>query len=262
MTLRRNIVTWSKRLLVVAMVVLWIVLATSASTTQETLGTREDVGIHIDGRAGLSFVTKQQVFRLIAEEYGRPFQGEALEDLDLDSIERIVSTIPQVKHVDAYVDMDRHLGIEIIQKRPLARVLHNDGVSYYLDEEGEMLPLSDNFTARIPVVTGSLIPLREGQTVSDHPSWKALFNLMRTIQHDRFSNALLEEIHIESTGEVLFVPKLGDLVIRFGKVENEESKLIKLRNFYERSIRDINLNKFESIDLRFNGQVVCKKRSS
>jgi cell division protein FtsQ len=158
--------------------------------------------------------------------------------------------------------MGRHLGIDIVQKRPLARVLHNDGVSYYIDEEGEFLPVSDNFTARVPVISGALPPLHEGQAVSDHPSWNALFSLMQSIQYDRFSRSLIEEIHVESSGELLLVPKLGDLVIRFGQIENATSKLAKLRAFYRGSVTDINLNKFESIDLRFQGQVVCKKRAS
>jgi cell division protein FtsQ len=161
----------------------------------------------------------------------------------------------------AHVDMRGFLFIDITQKRPVARVLHSDGVSYYIGSDGGMLPLSDNFTARVPVITGTLTPLHQGQNVSENPTWNALFKLMQTIRHDRFASALLEEVHREPSGELVLVPKLGECMIRFGPVENTESKLAKLRGFYEHTVHDVDLNQYESIDLRFKGQVVCKKHA-
>jgi cell division protein FtsQ len=236
--------------------------AIKASKQQQALRTQERVGIHVDRTDGLAFVSDQQVLALVSRDYEGPIQGAAISGLELSRIEGIVRTIPQLDEVDAYVDLNGRIGINITQKQPLARVLHTDGVSYYIDKTGEMVPLSDNFTARVPVITGALTPLQAGQNVSDNSMWHGLFRLIQSIHVDRFSHALLEQIHREPSGDLVLVPKLGDFVIRFGKVEDSASRLRKLRAFYERSIHEIDLDDYESIDLRFKGQVVCKTHSS
>lgn len=257
-----KILIWLKRAVVLGAIVLWFVLAAAASRRQHALGTREDIEIRIGGPEDLAFVTQQQVYALITAAYGRPVQGERLSRLQLDSIERIVLTIPHVRRVAAHVDLRGQLGIDIVQKRPLARVLHNSGVSYYLDSEGFVLPLSDNFTAHVVVITGALTPLQHGQHAEEIAMWKDMFNLVRTIGGDRFASALVEEIHREPSGEILLVPKLGDFTIRLGQPHEAPGNLRKLHAFYERSVGQVSLRPFESIDLRFEGQVVCKKRSS
>ena len=260
--LKRRVIKWLKALMIVGGAVLWMFIATSASKNQYAIPCQERFGINIKGNDHLRFITEQQVYMLISESYGRPIQGESLGEVQLDAIERIVMTIPHVKDASAHVDMHGRLSLDIVQKQPLARVLHNDGVSYYLDQSGSILPLSDNFTARVPVISGTLTSLREGQSVSDNAIWKVLYSFMQTIGRDKFMSALLEQIHREQNGELLLISKLGDAKIRFGKPEDVDGKLAKLRTFFERGITSINFNQFESIDLRFAGQVVCKKRNA
>jgi cell division protein FtsQ len=47
------------------------------------------------------------------------------------------------------------LKARVKQKTPIARVFNSNG-SFYIDYKGGRMPLSDNFTARVPLVSGEI----------------------------------------------------------------------------------------------------------
>ena len=57
------------------------------------------------------------------------------------------------------------------------------------------------------------------------------------------------------------VPRLGDHRIFIGNAENLPWKFEKLRALYEKALPLVGWDVYESIDLRFGDQVVCKKKS-
>ena len=45
------------------------------------------------------------------------------------------------------------LHISVEEKEPVARIFTTAGKSFYIDNEGEKMPLSDKMSARVPVFT-------------------------------------------------------------------------------------------------------------
>lgn len=255
---KKKAIKWTKRVVLVAGIALWFGLATGLSRNQSAQPTQEAITIDIKNHGDAKLVTEQQVFELLTKEYGRPVRGESLNKLQLDTLEQIARSIPHLEEVHAHVDMHGRLSLSITQKQPLARVLHTDGVSYYIDKEGLMMPLTDNFTARVPVISGVLPMLRQGESVHEYESWSSVFSLMNAIRGNTFTNALTEQVHRDASGDFLLVPKIGDCLILLGTTNQLESKFARLKTFCASD--DISLSAYETIDLRFSGQVVCKKR--
>ena len=59
-----------------------------------------------------------------------------------------------IQRAEVYITVDGILGAKIKQRTPIARVI--DKLDYYLDTEGEKMPLSSVYTARVPIITGAV----------------------------------------------------------------------------------------------------------
>ena len=60
-----------------------------------------------------------------------------------------------IEKSDVFVSIDGVLKAVVKQKTPIARVFEGDE-SFYIDYEGGKMPLSNNFTARVPLVSGEI----------------------------------------------------------------------------------------------------------
>ena len=61
-------------------------------------------------------------------------------------------------------------------------------------------------------------------------------------------------------GEIQLVPRVGDHLLILGTADNVESKLERLMNFYEKGLDNVGWNKYRSVSVAYENQVVCKKR--
>ena len=65
---------------------------------------------------------------------------------------------------------------------------------------------------------------------------------------------------MSNLGEFTLIPKIGDQKILLGKVMDAGQKLERLKIFYREGMPYEGWRKYKTIDVRFAGQVVCKKR--
>ncbi len=72
----------------------------------------------------------------------------------MNELESALKSNPMIKQAEVFMSVNGELSAEIEQKRPIARV--NTNASYYIDDEGGFMPLSTNYTARVPLVTGNI----------------------------------------------------------------------------------------------------------
>ncbi|TYA91135.1 cell division protein FtsQ/DivIB, partial [Seonamhaeicola marinus] len=97
------------------------------------------------------FITTNNVSKLLIQNY-QGMKNVPKETLDLNELETALKSNPMVKSAEVYVAVNGTLNAKVEQKTPIARV--NTNVSYYIDDEGSFMPLSANYSARVPLVTG------------------------------------------------------------------------------------------------------------
>ena len=83
---------------------------------------------------------------------------------------------------------------------------------------------------------------------------------MRAIDASEFWKAQVEQIDVTEDGEIRLVPRVGDHLLILGSADDVERKLERLMNFYEKGLDNIGWNKYRSISVAYDNQVVCKKR--
>ncbi len=209
--------------------------------------------------SGDLLIDSADVLKIIERSFGMPLNEQASGIIDEDRVERILEEDPFVKNAEVTITANSNVKIKIEQREPVLRVFDNLGAQYYLDENGHRMPLSPHFSARTLVATGDVQPHSPDFLEKKNHEMKDLFALANYIIADNFWKAMIEQIYVNKRGEYVLIPKIGDQAIIFGNYLDVEDKFFRLKTFYENGLSREGWKKFHTIDLRFEGQVVCEK---
>src|SRR5690606_40486214 len=95
---------------------------------------------------------------------------------------------------------------EVTQKTAVARVM-NAGESYYIDANGNQMPLSEHFSAHVPIVSGQL-------KTENKENFAELLN---KIFEDEFLKTAITGIRINSDQSLILSVRDFDYQIEFGQ---------------------------------------------
>jgi len=247
------------RILWIAGIFLFLGLVLSAverKRSSDSMGLK----VVIEDSLTANFIGKADV-QLILERYiGHQFDGMQIGNIDTRKAEAVLEKDPFIKDADVFVDARNDINITIRQSKPVVRIMDEKGNNYYLDAEGEYLPMSPNFTARVLVVTGRLPEFHQNYQENEKHVLNSLMQLVLHIKKDPFLEALTEQIYVDGDGEFSIIPKVGSYRIIVGKTDRLEEKLRNLKVFYKEGLPYGDWKKYKNINLKFKGQVVCTKR--
>ena len=210
---------------------------------------------------GANLVEADELLALLAASFTKPLDQLTLSDIDVERVEEVLEEQAFVGDAEAYVDAALVLNISVRQRVPLLRVIADNGQNYYLDREGVRLPLSANYTVRVPVVTGNVIAWSEDYARKPEHQLSQLMALGRMLAADPFLAALVEQIDVTDNGELVLAPKVGDQVVYLGRYDESltPARLDRLKIFYREGLPYEGWRKYRSFDLRYADQVVAKK---
>ncbi len=239
---------------------LFVIVLTSAIKKQNQLVCR-NIHVKIDYDSGLAFLTEAEIKDKVNYMCGGAIAGKPLSGIAFSTLEKTLRRNPFVKDAEIFVDQQQDVIVDITQKRPIIRVINNDGVSYYISEKNERIPVSDNFTPHVAIALGNVE--MHTDTKRDSVVQAALYKLILFVRKDEFLNALVDQVYVLENGEMEVIPKIGGQTIRFGAVdENMAEKFDRLKIFYNEGLRKVGWDRYKTIDLRYKDQVVCEKRDT
>ena len=216
-----------------------------------------DVVIEISGVSNNFFIDKADVLAIIKNFVGGHPKGRALSTFNLAAIEKNLEKDVWVKNAELYFDNNEVLRVTIDEREPVARVFVLDGNSFYIDSSLKVLPLSEKFSARLPVFTG----FSNNATFlskADSSMLVSIKEISMALQADSFLMAMIEQVDITPQRNFEMIPKIGNQLIFFGNAEDVEEKCKKLRLFYKTVITKAGWSKYSVINLAFKNQVVAK----
>ncbi|MEE4177957.1 MAG: hypothetical protein V2I46_10640 [Bacteroides sp.] len=225
--------------------------------------------VSVDYRCGHQFITPEEV-KAKVENSVSEIEGQQLPEGKLGQIESVVTGIPYIENASVFQTIDGDLNITITQRQPIIRVINSHNQSYYLDRKGSMMPLSQEYTARVLVATGHihagyspLMDLREEKKPEEISTneriLRELFHLANFIENDPFWNAYIDHIYVTQNGQFELTPKNGAHVVEFGTLDQMEEKFQKLMIFYQNGLTRTGWNHYRRINLKYSNQVICSK---
>ena len=207
------------------------------------------------------FVTKTEVIDIIENFAGHPI-GKKNSEINLANIELLLNKRSAIRGSQASLYRNGTLAIDITQRRPLLRI-HTQNGGFYVDETGYIFPLVESFSSYVPIVTGN-VPLdlnvdHRGNAAGEEERWiNKLVELGIFLNNNPFWNAMIEQIYIAQNGDVILCPKVGNLEVIFGDLNNIEEKFHRLLAFYKNIAPHEGWGKYSSVNLKYKKQIVCK----
>ena len=176
------------------------------------------------------------------------FDSALIIDHSLAEIENILSAHPSIKDVEVFASQKGEVNIIVEQKKAIVRVKTNYE-DYYLDEFGNRMELSNTYTPKLVVATGSVSP-------KNHED---IYDFINEINKSDFWRSQITQIHFDND-DILLVPRVGVHKINIGSFEKIADKLDNLYQFYRYAINIKGWQYYTNINLKFNNQIVCTKK--
>ena len=193
------------------------------------------------------FITHEAVSKLLIQNE-QSVSNKPKEMIALNDLESALNANVMIKRAQVFITVDGTLTAEIEQKKPIARVSTN--ASYYIDDDGSYMPLSTNYTSRVPLVTGYVVK----------NNLYNVFTVAKKVQNDAFLEKHVTEIHQNENGSIELKFRLNDFKIQLGSLDKLDKKINNLKAFYQKAMKDSTLNSYSVVNLRFDKQVICTKK--
>jgi len=183
--------------------------------------------------------------------------GKPLTTVNLRKIEDGLRKLQSVEDVAVYTNVFDNgvksfgsLVIKIKQRDPVFRVV-GSGHAFYMDKYGKVIDWSPRYTPRVLIVGGS---------VSAEFARKRLLPLIIFINSDPFWSAQIDQIYVNTVGELSMIPRVGEQIILFGDPEDFQIKFRNLKALYTDGFKNGGWSIYKTINVGFRNQIVCTKK--
>jgi len=217
------------------------------------------------------FISKKELFETLKTN-NFVFKYQKIKELDIESIEKFIRSISHVKSVNVFQKINGQWEINIELRKPIARIFNKFGETYYLDDQGNTMHTTRTHTARVLVFNGEIPDKADNFSVKQIINNDSLINILKLDDIYRISNyvcedtlfqSMVSQVHVDKNGDFIIIPMIGDQKIIFGKANSNKvvkSKFDKLKTFYTEAIEYEGWRKYKEINLKYKGQIVCKKK--
>ena len=229
---------------------------------------KPDISIHVEGEN--TFLTESELLdRLI---YKRLYQKNMKVNLvNIKKIEAAIIKMEEVKKVRVYKNIGNSWNIDVELRNPIARIFTLSQKAYYLDDEGFTMGRSTLHTAHVLVFSGFITEIMEKASVKEiinNDSLKSIrklddiYRISNYVCKDSLMNALIGQVYLEKNGDFILIPLVGKQTILFGSAKSDEvvaDKFNRLKIFYKEGMPHEGWEKYNTIIVKYEGQIVCRK---
>ncbi len=192
--------------------------------------------------------------------------GKEICKVDARRIEEMLKASPFVQTADCYKTEGGHVYISVTQRMPVIRIKADNGDDYYVDDNDRVMPTT-HYVSDLIIATGAI------------NRWYAtnfLSPLGRVIMANDVWKNLIEQINVLPNHSIEIVPRVGDHIVHLGRLPDGnrrtdhytlirkfmEVKMTRLLKFYKYGLSEVGWNKYSYIDIEFDNQIICRKKSA
>ena len=259
----KNIVIW-----IVVAVYLLLVPAFTSDKSENIIC--KQIKIEITDSIGNRILNRNKMYNLLTAE-DQKIIGTPLTKINTFGLEQKITELPEVKRADFYTTIDGILHVQIQQRKPVLKIMGNHIKGFYLDEEGEIIPVSAGYSSHVLIANGNIpadfsirkinnINQFKGTEAKEHKILLDLHKIACFIYHNEFWSAQFEQIYVNGKEEIELVPRVGSHLILFGDINGYNEKFRKLYALYQVGFDYVSWNNYEKINLKYKNQVICTKR--
>lgn len=209
---------------------------------------------HITVR-GIQTIEEEEIRNLV-----RLPESALFREADLAAIRERVEGHPYVRRAMVNRDFPASIRVSVEERKPVALLLGSRMM--LLDEDRVVLPVRNNQVPdNLAVISGSFPIPQTGDTLRHKGVERALQILRASRAADEILYHLFSEVRVFDDGSLLAYTMDGGVPVLLGSAVSART-LISLREFWLQEVVPAGADQILSIDLRFDGQIVTRWRSS
>lgn len=228
-----------------------------AAISSKKKGICRNYVISLRGPENNFFMNEKDVEQLLENATGGAVRGQAIESFNLNEMEQALEKNTWISEAELYFDNKDVLHINVMEKEPVARMFTISGKSFYIDNTGMKMPLSDKLSAKVPVFTG--FPDRKTRNINDSVLLNNVKSMADYIISSPFWSAQVAQIDITPDGKFEMIPVVGNHIVKLGDGGDIAARFSRLMVFYRQVLSRTGFDKYKVIDVQYKGQVVASK---
>lgn len=237
-------------LLVMIAIVGYMVVAFLLPDREKDSSVCNNIELSFIDNVGEGYISLKEVKAQLLKSPLNPI-GKKMDQIQIIPIERQLEKHPLIERVDCYKTPSNKIGVEVLVRRPLFRIMGARGENYFIDRNGKVMPYTPKFVGLLPIATGY---------ISKEYAQQYLYPFVLFLEKNSFWSNQVEQINVDSKQNVELVCRVGDHMVEMGKMEDYEQKLARVKKFYEKALNKIGWNKYSRINVEFSNQIICTKR--
>ena len=203
------------------------------------------------------FVTDEDV-RAMFQREGLQLQGYPVNEIDTRELEDLLEENPYIRRAEVSTDVTGRMEIKLDQSVPLVRIMPEGREGFYLDTEGNVLPLSDHFVPDIILVSGFIKDSEKSPAGVDQ--LRKIHDFCSYVTGHPLWSEQIVQLYVNRKGEYEMIPRVGAHQILLGTLDHWEQKLNNLELLYRQGLSTYGWNNYQIINLKYTNQVICTKR--
>ena len=217
----------------------------------------KDVKVIIPGNQ--NFVERSEVDQILLSNGGK-LVGREIKNINIQKLEARLKANPFIRFAKVFADMDGVINVQISQREPILRIINAANMDFYVDTDGNKIPMSDNFTANVLIANGLIYEDYSGQvdTLKSKLA-KDLFKTASFITADTLWNNQIEQLYVNQKNEIEMIPRVGNQNIILGNGDSLTVKFNNLLIFYKKALPLVGWNTYKTINIKYTNQVIGVK---
>lgn len=237
---------------IILMVYLAVAFAVSANE-EPARGYCKGISVDVTPTPGAEgFVTAGEIGREL-DNLPEQASKTPVGDINTQAIHRRLLAMDKLEDASVVRYTDGSIRITVKPIVPVARVF--DGrESYYVNRTGKRVKAGPRFRKSVPLVKGHF----EAGDTSFTPLH--ILPLLDYIASDSVWNSYVSMIEVKGPKDIILIPAIRNHVINLGDCRDLPDKFDRLGTFYRNVLRSQGWEKYDTLTLKWRGQIVTTKR--
>ncbi|MBA2500064.1 MAG: hypothetical protein H0V30_10090 [Chitinophagaceae bacterium] len=231
-----------------------------AAIGKQNRQTCQGYAISVKGGKSHVFINEKEILQLVKTAANGNIKGKTLSSFRMKKMESLLEANKWILDAELYFDNQNMLQISVAERSPVARVFTISGFSFYIDSSGTRIPLSQHYTARVPVFTG--FPESKKVSKADSILMLQIKNAAIFIDNHPFWKAQVSQVSITEDHQFEMIPVIGNHVVLLGDGANLEKKFHRLFIYYKQVAGKKGFDTYEMLNVQFDGQVVGTRKGA
>ena len=177
---------------------------------------------------------------------------------DLNIIEKGLEAHPFIAQAQITKDFNNNIRVKVYQRRPLARLWTSSHKKTYLvDRQITSVTVLSSSPRTLIMMGAGIDSLSKASFWESKLGWE-WYQFLEGIHEDNFLNLMIGQIEVDEHLRLKLYPQLGRQVFHFGYLEDQTTKIEKLKLFYTHIIPKRGWKKYRQVFLYHKDRIICR----